>query len=122
LLVHVRNSEATVLLTGQVTVKRLIKPESETRFLGTGSVIAESPESAGLTVSGGFRASPEAGTSSRLRLWKADAETGATGYDSLFLHQTGESSARWLRQDDSFLQDLSAETLLQPFRGFFLVP
>jgi hypothetical protein len=117
LLVHARSEEVTVLLTGQIGPQISIKPAITTRLLGTSSIVAESADRLGLNSTKGYRSSEEPAEATRLRLWKADADSTEKGYDQLYLNSTG-----WQRQDDSTGADLSTERLLKPFRGFFLVP
>ena len=116
-LVHTRGEEVSVLLTGQVGPQISIKPATSTRLLGTSSIVAESADRLGVNTTKGYRSATEPAEAARLRLWKADADSADTGYDQLYLNSNG-----WQRQDDSTGADLSAERLLQPFRGFFLVP
>jgi len=116
-LVHVRSSEVTLLLTGQVSTKTALKPASSTRFLGSTSIVAESPLSLGLTSENNYRAAIDPVNASRLRLWKGDADTTQTGYDQLYL-----SPIMWLRENDAAAQNLTEEKLIEPFRAFFLVP
>lgn len=116
-LVHTRGEEVSVLLTGQVVPQISIKPATSTRLLGTSSILADSADRLGLNAEKGYRSATEPAEAARLRLWKADADSADTGYDQLYLNRTG-----WQRQDDSTGADLSAERLLKPFRGFFLVP
>ncbi|GEP45558.1 putative Ig domain-containing protein [Brevifollis gellanilyticus] len=117
LLVHLRQTETTLLLTGQVTVKPSLTPATGTRFLGSVSAVVQSPASLGLIPEYGFRASTRPTSATRLRLWKPDADLSQTGYDSLFLSPT-----QWQRQDDATLRNLTNEKLLEPFRAFFLLP
>ncbi|MES2593681.1 MAG: GEVED domain-containing protein, partial [Verrucomicrobiota bacterium] len=117
LLVHVRHSEVSLLLTGQVGAKFLAKPAPGTLFMSSASASAESPQSLGLTTDRGFRASSRPTHATRLRLWKADADMTQTGYDSLYLAPT-----QWQRQDDATMRHLTTEKLLEPFRAFFVVP
>ncbi|MCX6855556.1 MAG: hypothetical protein NTV80_11710, partial [Verrucomicrobia bacterium] len=117
MLVHVRSQEVTLLLMGQVNTKLSLNPTASTRFIGSTSVVYESPASMGLTSSHGFRTSLSPTSATRLRLWKADSDTTQTGYDSLFLSPT-----QWQRQDDASAQNLTDEQLIGPFRGFFLLP
>jgi len=117
MLVHVRSSEVTVTLTGQLSIKTELIPASSTRFLGSTSIVAESPLSLGLTSENNFRAAIDPVNATRLRLWKADADVTQTGYDQLYL-----SPIMWLRENDTSSQSLSEEKLIVPFRAFFLVP
>ena len=117
LMVHVRNSEVTLLLTGQAALKPQLAPSSGTRLIGSASGLAESPHSLGLSSANGFRANADPAEATRLRLWKPDADAAQTGYDSLHLSPDG-----WLRQDDPAPQVLTQEKLLPAFHAFFLMP
>jgi hypothetical protein len=120
-LVHARNAEVSVLLTGQVAVSAMLKPSADTRFISTGLAIPQSPAEAGLTVTNGFRAAVSASSASRLRLWAADNDNTSTGYDSLFLMQSGDTSM-WVREQSATQNDLTQSPLFEPFYGFFIVP
>jgi hypothetical protein len=117
LLVHLRTSEVTLLLTGQVTLKPALKPATATRLLSSSSVTAESPFRLGLTPENNFRAATDPSAATRLRLWKADTDSTQTGYDQLYL-----SPIMWLRESSPSAENLSETKLLDPFRAFFLVP
>ncbi|GEP41637.1 GEVED domain-containing protein [Brevifollis gellanilyticus] len=117
LLMHVRNHEVSLLLTGQVGVKVLAKPSTGTVFISSTSAGVESPQSLGLTTDRGFRAGSRPANATRLRLWKPDADMTQAGYDSLYLTPT-----QWQRQDDATMRNLTSEKLLEPFRAFFIVP
>jgi hypothetical protein len=117
LMVHIRNSEVTLLLTGQAALKPQLAPSSGTRLIGSASVLSESPHSLGLSSANGFRANADPAEATRLRLWKPDADAAQTGYDSLHLSPDG-----WLRQDDPAPQVLTQEKLLPAFHAFFLMP
>jgi hypothetical protein len=117
LLVHLRTSEVTLILTGQVTTKPALKPATATRFLSSASVTAESPLSLGLTPENNFRAATAPSAATRLRLWKADSDATQTGYDQLYL-----SPIMWLRESSSTAENLTETKLLEPFRAYFLVP
>jgi hypothetical protein len=116
-IVHARNAEVSVLLAGQVTDKMDLKPMNDTRFIGSSSVLDESAASMNLSAANGFRANVRSINATRLRLWKADSDTTQTGYDSLYL-----APNQWQRQDDAAAKNLTHESLLSPFRGFFLIP
>ncbi len=116
-LVQVRSSEVTVIVTGQVSQKSNIKPANTTRLLSSASVLAESPFSLGLTSDNGFRAAVEPTNASRIRLWKGDNDATQTGYDQLFL-----SPIMWLRESDTSAQNFNEVRLMEPFRAFFVVP
>jgi hypothetical protein len=117
LLVHLRTSEVTLLLTGQVTTIPALKPATVTRLLGSSSVTAESPFRLGLTPENNFRAATDPSAATRLRLWKADADSTQAGYDQLYL-----SPIMWLRESSPTAENLSETKLLDSFRAFFLVP
>ncbi|MEQ1750217.1 MAG: SdrD B-like domain-containing protein, partial [Prosthecobacter sp.] len=120
-LVHARSAEVSVLLTGQLANSAALQASSSTRLISTGLSITQSPEAAGFTVAKGYRAASSASAASRLRLWKADSDASASGYDNLFLMQT-DTAAIWVREEAATQTDLSQEPLLEPFHGFFLVP
>ncbi len=116
-LVHVLGSEVTVLLTGQFSQKAVLKPGGANHLTSSSSVVAESPLSLGLTSDNHFHAAIEPADATRLRLWKADADTTLTGYDQLYL-----SPIMWLRESDTTAQNLTEALIFKPFRAFFLVP
>jgi hypothetical protein len=115
-LIHVRSSEVSIILTGQVTGRFEVHPTSNTRFLGSGSIQSESPLSLGLTPEKHFRTSIDPVNASRLRLWKSDFDSTESGYDQLYL-----SPIMWLRENDPNAQNLNEERLIDPFRAFFLL-
>lgn len=118
LLVQTRTQDVTVPLVGQVPSSVIaVKALSGTRFLGTHQVLGASPKVLHLTAADGFPAAEDSASSTRLRLWKSDANALESGYDSLYL----APPSLWLREGDVNRTDLSEETLLQPFHGFFLV-
>lgn len=120
-LVQARTQNVTVLLAGQVPqVSSPVLPESGTRFMAGHRVQAASPTSLNLTTAAGFQAGTQSAEAARLRLWKADADPAATGYESLYLRQT-ESGAVWIREEEASPMDVSQEELLTPFHGFFLL-
>ncbi len=116
-LVHLRSSEVTVLLTGQVSQKPVIIPAAATRLMGSASVVTESTLSLGLTSENNFRAAIDPASATRLRLWEADTDPDETGYDQLYL-----SPIMWMRESDTAAQNLTEEKIIEPFRAFFLVP
>jgi hypothetical protein len=117
MLVHARSSEVSLLFTGQVTKKPVMAPSKVTRFIGSGSILPESPASLGLSSENGFRSSETATEAARLRFWKADADASQTGYENLYL-----APDMWTRQNTLVTEDLTDAKLFEPFRGFFILP
>lgn len=117
MLVHARNSEVTLLFTGQVTQKPVMAASKVTRFIGSGSILTESPASLGLSSENGFRSSETATEAARLRFWKADADASQTGYENLYF-----APGLWTRQNTLVTEDLTDAKLFEPFRGFFILP
>jgi hypothetical protein len=118
LMVHLRHGEVTRLLTGQVAVRPALSPAGQTRLMGSGSIVEESPAGLGLTVGRSFRASTDPAQAARLRLWKPDEDAALpASYEQLYLSPLG-----WLLQKDPAAQNQNQRKLLRPFRAFFLVP
>lgn len=117
LLIHGRSGSVSLTFTGEVRSTKFAQAlQAGAQFIGSGSPVAHTVQTLGLKTEVGFTASttPEAAT--RLRLWKGDVTPGDHTYRHLYLHNP---ASLWLDEADG--TDVSAQTLLEPTRAYFLV-
>ncbi len=122
MLVQVRGaSPITVVHVGKVRSNRFIQRLSAgTQLIGGGYPVAQSPEDRSMDQAGGFVAGQDSASADRLRLWVGDRTSGATGYDSFYLHLDG-TAAKWVREGDANPADQSSAKLFGTHRAAFIV-
>jgi hypothetical protein len=114
-LVQPRATPVTRVFTGELRGTKLVVTASAAKLLGTGNLLAVSPQNLGMTTGWAAAATPEA--ADRIRLWLGDATPGSTGYTSYYLHSAGH----WVDQSDTNLAPQEQANLFAPFRAAFIV-